>query len=99
MTDTPMVMEMSSTAVVVENPVVERGGQTASRGLSYGIRAGEVTGLLGPSGCGKTTLVHAIGAVMAVEVRQRARYVPDNTTVAAEPMGGADVADPAVVAL
>jgi ABC-type uncharacterized transport system fused permease/ATPase subunit len=36
-------------------------------GLSFGVSAGTVTGMLGPSGCGKTTLMRAIVGVQAVE--------------------------------
>jgi ABC-2 type transport system ATP-binding protein len=46
--------------------VVDRGGRRVLHGLSAGLEAGRVTGLLGPSGCGKTTLIRSIVGVQRV---------------------------------
>jgi ABC-2 type transport system ATP-binding protein len=57
---------MAEPAVAVEGLVVERGGRPVLRGISCGVPAGRVTGLLGPSGGGKTTLLRAIVGVQRV---------------------------------
>jgi ABC-2 type transport system ATP-binding protein len=54
---------MMKNAVEVQDLVVERGGRPVLRGLTFDVRAGQVTGLLGPSGCGKTTLMRALVGV------------------------------------
>ena len=46
---------------------MRRGGHEVLHGLSFGVAAGRVTGLLGPSGCGKSTLMRAIVGVQIVE--------------------------------
>ena len=46
--------------------------QAAVRGVSFGLRAGEIGVLIGPSGCGKTTLLRAVAGlerVTAGEIR------------------------------
>jgi len=53
-------------AIEIEDLVVCRGGLEVLHGLSFGVTAGRVTGLLGPSGCGKTTLMRAIVGVQIV---------------------------------
>jgi ABC-2 type transport system ATP-binding protein len=50
-------------SIVVSDLRVVRGGKVVLPGLSLGIGAGTVTGLLGPSGSGKTTLLRAIVGV------------------------------------
>jgi ABC-2 type transport system ATP-binding protein len=54
-------------AIEVEGLRVRLGGGEVLRGLSLGIAAGRVTGLLGPSGSGKTTLLRAIVGVQRIE--------------------------------
>ena len=54
-------------AIEVEDLHVRRGGREVLRGVSLGIAAGRVTGLLGPSGSGKTTLLRAIVGVQVVD--------------------------------
>jgi ABC-2 type transport system ATP-binding protein len=54
-------------AIAVDSLTVQRGGKEVLQGVSLGVRAGCVTGLLGPSGCGKTTLMRAIVGVQIVE--------------------------------
>src|SRR5688572_20891277 len=44
---------------------VSRGGREVLKGLSFDLRAGEITGLRGPSGCGKTTLMRVLVGVQA----------------------------------
>ena len=56
-----------SHAVEIDGLRVTRGANVVFDGLSLGIRAGAVTGLLGPSGSGKTTLLRAIVGVQIVE--------------------------------
>jgi ABC-2 type transport system ATP-binding protein len=58
----------ASTAIEVENLHVRRGAREVLHGLSLGIAAGRVTGLLGPSGSGKTTLLRSIVGVQTVEL-------------------------------
>ncbi|SNS75784.1 ABC-2 type transport system ATP-binding protein [Geodermatophilus pulveris] len=53
-------------AVTVSSLVVHRGSREVLRGLSFGVPAGRVTGLLGPSGSGKTTLARAVVGVQRV---------------------------------
>lgn len=53
-------------AVEVSGLRVVRSGTTVLHDLSFGIAAGEVTGLLGPSGGGKTTLMRALVGVQMV---------------------------------
>ena len=52
-----------SDAVEVRSLVVVRGRTHAVKDISFGTRAGQVTGLLGPSGCGKSTLMRAVVGV------------------------------------
>jgi iron(III) transport system ATP-binding protein len=40
--------------------------QAAVRGVSFGLRAGEIGVLIGPSGCGKTTLLRAVAGLEPV---------------------------------
>jgi ABC-2 type transport system ATP-binding protein len=54
-------------AVEVHDLRVVRGGNLVLPGISIGVRAGSVTGLLGPSGSGKTTLMRSIVGVQIVE--------------------------------
>jgi ABC-2 type transport system ATP-binding protein len=53
-------------AVEVAGLVVVRGGRPVLDGVSLGVAAGTVTGLLGPSGAGKTTLMRAVVGVQRV---------------------------------
>ena len=57
---------MTSPAIEIDSLRVVRGGKEVLPGLSVGIQAGRITGLLGPSGCGKTTLMRAIVGVQVV---------------------------------
>jgi ABC-2 type transport system ATP-binding protein len=61
-----LVVSARSSAVVLQDLRVERGGRTVVAGVSVEVPAGVVTGLLGPSGCGKTTLLRAIVGVQRV---------------------------------
>jgi ABC-2 type transport system ATP-binding protein len=54
-------------AVEMRDLRVVRGGKLVLPGISIGVRAGSVTGLLGPSGSGKTTLMRSIVGVQIVE--------------------------------
>jgi ABC-2 type transport system ATP-binding protein len=58
---------MLNYAVEVQDLRVVRGGNLVLPGISIGVRAGSVTGLLGPSGSGKTTLMRSIVGVQIVE--------------------------------
>ncbi len=40
-------------------------GQFAVRGVSFGVRAGQLLALLGPSGCGKTTVLRIIAGLLS----------------------------------
>ncbi len=56
-----------TSAIEVDNLVVERGRRRVLHGISCAVPAGSVTGLLGPSGSGKTTLIRAIVGVQIVK--------------------------------
>ena len=62
--------------------------QAAVRGVSFGLRAGEIGVLIGPSGCGKTTLLRAVAGlerVTAGEIRLSGAVVSSaSRTVAPE---------------
>ncbi len=62
-----MAPQSVTPAIVVDGLRVRRGTREVLHGLSFGVAAGRVTGLLGPSGCGKTTLMRAIVGVQVVE--------------------------------
>ncbi len=57
---------MPDPAIAVSSLKVDRGGREVLRGISLGVAAGSVTGLLGPSGCGKSTLMRSIVGVQTV---------------------------------
>lgn len=60
-------MTEAGPAIEVADLHVVRGGVRAVDGVTFALRAGEVTGLLGPSGCGKTSLIRSIVGVQVVE--------------------------------
>ena len=68
-----------SSAIEVEDLVVERGGRRVLHGISCAVPAGSVVGLLGPSGSGKTTLIRAVVGVQIVR--------SGTVTVLGEPAG------------
>ncbi|MFZ0323076.1 MAG: ABC transporter ATP-binding protein [Actinomycetes bacterium] len=75
----------ASSAVVVNDLTVVRGGQTVLRGLDLTVERGTVTGLLGPSGSGKSTLMRALVGVQVVE--------SGSITVLGRPAGTAELRD------
>lgn len=58
---------VKSSAVVVDDLVVNRGGRQVLRKLSLEVGAGSVTGLVGPSGSGKTTLIRCIAGIQVMQ--------------------------------
>jgi len=70
-----------TSAIEVQDLVVERGKRRVLHGLTFAIPRGSVTGLLGPSGSGKTTLMRAIVGVQVVK--------SGSITVLGEPAGSA----------
>jgi phosphate transport system ATP-binding protein len=44
----------------VDDLVIAYNGNPAVKGVTLGVRSGEVLGLIGPSGCGKTTLLRSL---------------------------------------
>ncbi|PSJ56462.1 ABC transporter ATP-binding protein [Pseudaminobacter soli (ex Li et al. 2025)] len=57
---------MTASSVVVENLVVERGGKRVIHGVSFTIRAGEISTLLGANGAGKSSTVMALAGALPV---------------------------------
>jgi ABC-2 type transport system ATP-binding protein len=57
---------MTNYAIVARDLVVERGGTTVLRDLTFDVPEATVTGLLGPSGCGKTTLMRSVIGVQLI---------------------------------
>ncbi|MEV4708242.1 ABC transporter ATP-binding protein [Actinoplanes sp. NPDC049316] len=55
-----------TTAIEIRDLVIDRGKREVLHGITCGVRAGSVTGLLGPSGSGKTTLIRAVVGVQIV---------------------------------
>lgn len=53
-------------AIDTRDLVVVLGGRRILRGVTFGVPAGQVTGLLGPSGCGKTTLMRCVVGVQRI---------------------------------
>jgi ABC-2 type transport system ATP-binding protein len=53
------------TSVHVQDLVVTRGRTEVLHGLTFGLRSGQITGLLGPSGGGKTTLMRVLVGVQS----------------------------------
>ena len=49
--------------IEVEGLTVERGGKPVLEGVTFGVPAGSLTGLIGPSGSGKTTVMRAIAGL------------------------------------
>ncbi|GAA3336772.1 ABC transporter ATP-binding protein [Amorphoplanes nipponensis] len=70
-------------AIEVTDLVVDRGGRRVLHGITCGVAAGSVTGLLGPSGSGKTTLIRAIVGVQVVR--------SGSVTVLGRPAGAAEL--------
>jgi ABC-2 type transport system ATP-binding protein len=66
-------------AISVADLVVDRGRRRVLHGLTLGVPAGQVTGLLGPSGSGKTTLMRALVGVQILRSGE--------VTVLGEPAG------------
>jgi sodium transport system ATP-binding protein len=52
-------------ALVAEGLHKSFGAVQAVRGVSLGVRAGEIVGLLGPNGAGKTTILRMIAGILA----------------------------------
>jgi ABC-2 type transport system ATP-binding protein len=87
---------VAGNAIEIEDLRVSRGGRHVLRGITIGVRRGQVVGLLGPSGSGKTTLMRAIVGVQilaggtvrvlgadagAPELRSRVAYVTQRPSV------------------
>ncbi|QYN39131.1 ABC transporter ATP-binding protein [Pseudonocardia sp. DSM 110487] len=66
-------------AVRARDLKVVLGGKEILHGLTFGVPAGRVTGLLGPSGCGKTTMMRCVVGVQ--------RIVSGQVTVLGQPAG------------
>ena len=66
--------DSSALAIEEHNLSVRRGGREVVHGVSFGLTAGRITGLIGPSGCGKTTLMRAVVGVQR-HVRGEARVL------------------------
>jgi ABC-2 type transport system ATP-binding protein len=55
-----------TTAIEIEDLVVDRGGRRVLDEVTFSVPRGSVTGLLGPSGSGKTTLLRSVVGVQVV---------------------------------
>jgi len=66
--------------LAVDGLIKRFGGFRALDGLSFGVRSGEILGLVGPNGSGKTTCINVISGL----------YRPDGGTIffAGRPIGG-----------
>jgi len=51
----------------VENLAVKLGNREVLEGITFEVKAGELTGIIGPNGAGKTTLLRAILGLLPVE--------------------------------
>jgi ABC-type branched-subunit amino acid transport system ATPase component len=57
--DTPNLLEL-------ENVSKDFGGLRALSEVTFGIRGGEIVGLIGPNGSGKTTLLNVVGGIFPI---------------------------------
>jgi ABC-2 type transport system ATP-binding protein len=55
-----------TTAIEIQDLVVDRGGRRVLDDVTFSVPRGSVTGLLGPSGSGKTTLLRSVVGVQVV---------------------------------
>jgi len=62
---------MAKEILTAKNIIKKFGGLIALKGVSIGIRQGEIVGIMGPNGSGKTTLINVISGV----------YMPDEGRV------------------
>ena len=70
-------------SVEVLDLVVTRGRTEVLHGITFGLRSGQITGLLGPSGGGKTTLMRALVGVQ--------NGITGTVTVLGRPAGSPDL--------
>jgi ABC-2 type transport system ATP-binding protein len=64
---TPRPADGAPTLLEVEGLSKHYGDTHAVRGLSFGVAAGEVLGLVGPNGAGKTTTLRTVAGVLPIE--------------------------------
>lgn len=55
-----LLQALQPTQLIVDQLFVNYGDTAVVKGVSFGLKRGEIGSLLGPSGCGKTTLLRAI---------------------------------------
>ena len=73
---------MSAVKINAEDVVVRLGGNLVVDGVTFALKAGELTALIGPNGAGKTTLVRALAGLIpaegriAIEGRSLASFAP-----------------------
>jgi len=58
-----MTPDVGDPLLRIEDVVVRFGGVVALGGVSFGVRRGEIRGLIGPNGSGKTTLFNCISGI------------------------------------
>ena len=83
---------MKAPLLEVEDLTMRFGGLTAVDGLSFTVRAGDITAIIGPNGAGKTTLFNCLTGFYRPSVgRMRLRH-PGGRSFALERMSGYAVA-------
>lgn len=60
-----LALPLPSRSLAAEGLAVAAGGRVIAQGVSFGLRAGEVLGIVGPSGVGKSSLMRVLAGIEA----------------------------------